>query len=376
MEEILNKVKLKYIKLNDPFFDSLKKDYQKIAFEKWFLKKANEESEAYVNFDKNKNIIVFLMLQIKEEREDDINPIQNKQKRIKISTLKIDDKIKNQRISEILIDIIFSKMNQENINEAYITLFKEKQKELYDLLINWGFKETGKKGNEVVLTKFRYISLNDVKKDYMWYFDQENFKNYKNSDWYVISLESQYHDKLLPKNELKNVKSTAKEFNISSISITKTYITGFRYIKLPKIGDFILEYRKSNKDPKIYKSAITGIGIIIDIKDGRNLDFNKWKSFIGNTSVFNDEELKYQYYEKKRKIVIKFLHIFSFGEGKNINYQTLQNNNLLQELKYPFAYPLRNKEIIINIIRKKLGLFSFNENFNVNSSTTSWKYKK
>jgi hypothetical protein len=34
MEEILNKVKLKYIKLNDPFFDSLKKDYQKIAFEK------------------------------------------------------------------------------------------------------------------------------------------------------------------------------------------------------------------------------------------------------------------------------------------------------------------------------------------------------
>jgi hypothetical protein len=100
------------------------------------LKKANEESEAYVNFDKNKNIRVFLMLQIKEEREDDINPIQNKQKRIKISTLKIDDKIKNQRISEILIDIIFSKMNQENINEAYITLFKEKQKELYDLLIN------------------------------------------------------------------------------------------------------------------------------------------------------------------------------------------------------------------------------------------------
>lgn len=190
MEEILNKVKLKYIKLNDPFFDSLKKDYQKIAFEKWFLKKANEESGAYVNFDKNKNIRVFLMLQIKEEREDDINPIQNKQKRIKISTLKIDDKIKNQRISEILIDIIFSKMNQENINEAYITLFKEKQKELYDLLINWGFKETGKKGNEVVLTKFRYISLNDVKKDYMWYFDQENFKNYKNSDWYVISLES------------------------------------------------------------------------------------------------------------------------------------------------------------------------------------------
>jgi hypothetical protein len=81
--------------------------------------------------------------------------------------------------------------------------------------------------------------------------------------------------------------------------------------------------------------------------------------------------LKYQYYEKKRKIIIKFLHIFSFGEGKNINYQTLKNNNLLQKLEYPFAYPLQNKKVIINIIQKKLGLFNFNENFNINSSATS-----
>ncbi|AHK22345.1 hypothetical protein X271_00239 [Candidatus Hepatoplasma crinochetorum Av] len=40
------------------------------------------------------------------------------------------------------------------------------------------------------------------------------------------------------------------------------------------------------------------------------INFNKWKSFIGNTSIFNEEELKYQHYKNNRKIIIKFLHIF------------------------------------------------------------------
>jgi hypothetical protein len=55
-------------------------------------------------------------------------------RRLKISTLKIADSGKSQRLSEAMMNIIFSRMDLENIEEAYVTLFKEKQNVLYQVL--------------------------------------------------------------------------------------------------------------------------------------------------------------------------------------------------------------------------------------------------
>ncbi|WP_338984496.1 hypothetical protein [Spiroplasma endosymbiont of Diplazon laetatorius] len=170
--EILKKIKLKDLKLSDIFFDTLRNDYGKMDFESWFNKKASEDCEAYVKFDDFQNIKAFLMLQIKYEIEEDIEPKQIIGKRIKISTLKIDDSIKSQRLSEAIINIIFSEMENNNINEAYVTLFKEKQKILYNVLESWGFIETGVKNNEIVMSKFTDQKMDTVKKNYKWYFNQ------------------------------------------------------------------------------------------------------------------------------------------------------------------------------------------------------------
>lgn len=249
--EILEKINLNKINLDDSFFDSLKEDYK--DFEKWFLKKKSENLEAYVKFDDNKNIKIFLMLQIKNKIEKDIKPLQTKIERIKISTFKIDEKYKYKRFSEALINIIFTKMDEENINECYVSLFEEKQNKLYKILLSWGFIETGKKDKEIVLTKFKNRPTISIKENYKWYFNEEIFKNYKDSNYYLIPFESKYHDKLFPDNKLWKTSNKAKEFNISSISITKTYLSKTTYIKIPKKGDFLLEYRKSDIPPANFK---------------------------------------------------------------------------------------------------------------------------
>ena len=61
----IKKKRLKEINLNDTFFDTLKTDYS--GFENWYLKKANNEEEAYVLEDDG--IQGFLYL--KEEHEED-----------------------------------------------------------------------------------------------------------------------------------------------------------------------------------------------------------------------------------------------------------------------------------------------------------------
>lgn len=362
--EVLKKVKLKNLRLGDGFFDSLKEDYGKNNFEKWFNKKAKDDFEAYVKFDNFQNIKAFLMLQIKDEIEDDIIPSQSNKKRIKISTLKIDESNKSQRLSESIINIIFLEMEKNNIDESYITLFKEKQKLLYNILSSWGFSETGTKNSEVVMTKFSYKIMDTVKKNYKWYFNEPILNLYKNSNFYIIPLEDVYHDKLLPDNKLLNVENTSKEFDTSSISISKTYISKINYKTLPKNGDFLLEYRMSNRAPKTFNSVVTGVGIVNEIYDGRNMQqLDEWLKLVGNTSVFTVEELKEQF-NLGRKIVIKFFHILSFGERNNVTHKWFKENNLWPRNFYLPAHPIENKEQIYKLILERLKNY---ENFNVNT---------
>ncbi|QBQ07272.1 hypothetical protein SGLAD_v1c00710 [Spiroplasma gladiatoris] len=96
------------------------------------------------------------MMQIKNDVEKDINLIQIYLKCLKISTFKIDKSSKSQRISEAIINIIFIIIQEKNISEAYITLYKNKQILLHRILESWGFVETGQKNQEVVMTKFNY----------------------------------------------------------------------------------------------------------------------------------------------------------------------------------------------------------------------------
>ena len=121
MKDIIIKNKLlKEIDYDNPFFDSLRKDYYN--FDNWFINKQNNNEKAYVTY-KNNKITSFMLLKIEKEDElylDFITPFP-KGYRLKICTFKVIDINKN--IGKSFIKIINDYAKENNIKEIYTTVY-------------------------------------------------------------------------------------------------------------------------------------------------------------------------------------------------------------------------------------------------------------
>ena len=137
--------KFSEINLNDPFFDSLKSDYpgnaSSTGFSVWFAKKAQEGRTALV-FNDEQGLGAFIC--IKNENE----PIELKSgilaacNRIKISTMKIAERFRGQRLGEGAIGLVLWKWQKSGTDEIYVTAF-DKQDLLISQLEKFGFNKVG-----------------------------------------------------------------------------------------------------------------------------------------------------------------------------------------------------------------------------------------
>lgn len=123
--KVLNVQKIKFgkINLNDSFFDSLKEDY--VGFDKWFLKKYDEE--AYITINSNNGMLLsFLYLKVEDENENynNISPLFKPKRRLKVGTFKV---ISNGfRLGERFIKIIFDNALKNRVQEIYVTIFDKR----------------------------------------------------------------------------------------------------------------------------------------------------------------------------------------------------------------------------------------------------------
>lgn len=125
------------IDLNQPFFDSLRKDYD--GFDTWFKNKQMQNVQAYITKNKKDKITSFLMLKEEGMCENYSNfekPFQPA-KRIKICTFKVEDT--GKKIGELFMKIIMQEAIEKEVDEIYITTF-EKQAALLSLLKQNGFQ--------------------------------------------------------------------------------------------------------------------------------------------------------------------------------------------------------------------------------------------
>ncbi len=152
--KVLNVQKLKFgrINLEDNFFESLKEDYK--GFDKWFIKKYDEEAYITVNSN-NRLLLSFLYLKIEKNDENyyDITPSFSPKKRLKVGTFKV---INNGfRLGERFMKVIFDNALKNQVDEIYVTIYdkRDEQKRLIDLLEIWGFVHWGKKNEELVYVR-------------------------------------------------------------------------------------------------------------------------------------------------------------------------------------------------------------------------------
>ena len=153
------------INLNDPFFDSLKADYpgseNSTGFVEWFRKKAEDRRTALV-FEDEDGVGAFLGLKPEAEgivlTDRTLPSIQ----RMKISTIKISERYRGQRIGEGAVGMALWKWQQAAHDEIYVTVF-DKHADLIALFEKYGFNHIGynRNGERVYLRSRKAIDFSD-----------------------------------------------------------------------------------------------------------------------------------------------------------------------------------------------------------------------
>ncbi|WP_433811381.1 PIN domain-containing protein [Flavobacterium johnsoniae] len=339
--KVLNVQKLKFgrINLDDDFFTSLKEDYA--GFDKWFIKKFDEE--AYITVNSNNGLLLsFLYLKVenKEEIYSDIEPAFTSKKRLKVGTFKV---INNGfRLGERFMKIIFDNALKNNVEEIYVTIFdkRDEQRRLIDLLEIWGFVLWGKKKNELV-----YVRDFSKKTDKKFLKQCYPFIS-RNNNNFIVPIYPDYHTELLPDSILntESPEEFIEDFPHRN-GVNKVYVSR-AMPPHPIEGDILIFYRTGG----YYKSVISTIGVVQEAK----YDFEDEEDFVlycRKSSVFPEDQLRAMWnYSQTKPFVLKFLYVYSFPH--RINMKELIDLQVLSGVNdAPRGFKQITKEQFNNILK-------------------------
>lgn len=336
--------------LDDVFFDSLKIDYPGTAsstgFVEWFKKKSKDGSTALV-FEDEVGVGAFVVLKKEEEEivlQDGMLPAK---KRIKISTFRIAERYRRQRIGEGAIGLLLWKWQQSIAEEVYVTVFA-KHTTLISQFERFGFQKRGvnTNGENVYVKNRKQIDFSDPYKSFPFIKDDFDYAGY-------IIIDDNYHDTMFAYSELANTASLQTKISSSvSNGLSKIYV-GQAPIPNYRVGEPVLVYRRYTKGAgKRYRSCVTSFCIVTDVIQAKTnnrylMSFDELKMRIGNKSVFNENELMEKYNSFKNVTVIELLYYGYFGAGNNVNMDWLsQNGYWAAQNQYPTEVRLSKNQFI------------------------------
>ncbi len=316
--------KFSHINLKDPFFDTLKNDYPEFEGS-WFPKGIQENREALV-FSDEVGLGAFIAL--KDENE----PIMLQgvtlpaKPRIKISTLRLAERFRGQRLGEGALGLILWKWQHSKKEEVYLTVFPQ-HTDLIAQVERFGFVAAGinHRGERVYIRSRLRIDFSDPYKSFP--FISPSFEK----GGYLI-IEEGYHDTLFPYSDLQNVFQERLEADAAN-GVSKVYI-GQLWQPHYNIGEPVFIYRKyMGATGKRYRSCLTSFCVITGVvaikRDNRPLcSFEEFSHLIGNKSIFSSVELADKYNNDRNVTVIQMLYCGYFGAGNNINLAWLDDHSL------------------------------------------------
>ena len=344
MAGIFSLRKFSDINLSDPFFESLKSDYQgseKTAeFNTWFNNKAREGRTALV-FDDDEGLGAFIAIKPEaEEIELDEGTLPAIQ-RLKISTFLIAPRFRGQRLGEGALGLVLWKWQDFGYDEVYVTVYDSHQ-DLIGQLTKFGFTLAGHRDGESVYVKDRNrIDYSDPYKSFPFIdpsFDEAGY----------LVVNDFFHDTLFPYSELKR-NSLPKVILDVSNGLSKIYIGSPTSQLGFKAGDPVFVYRKhTGPTGRGHKSCVTTFCMVKDIvwikENGKaNMTYEAYMSRIGNKSVYEPLELQNQYNNEKSLVLIELIYYGFFGGGNNINWYWLKNNGCWGD-GYPTSQKLSHEQ--------------------------------
>lgn len=297
------------IALEDPFFDSLRANYE--SFDDWFRRKASAGEVALVYYD-GATLLDFLYL--KEENEalllDGIT--LPPKKRLKVGTFKIERRGTNrgERFMKRILDVAIIK----DIPEVYVTMFDdtEELQHLRSFFEQYGFSEVGRKSHpngrsESVLVRNMSVHTGDIVQDYP-------FVNRTQGKKYLLAIKPDYHTKLFPDSILKTEHYDILQDVSPTNSINKIYICWMRGVDQLKYGDKLIIHRTTdNQGPALYRSVATSLCTVSEVKTIRNFSsVDEFVRYTNRYSIFNETELRHWFHTKPDFAVFKMEYNLAF----------------------------------------------------------------
>lgn len=178
------------IDVTDPFFDSLKRDYEGFETE-WFPKCAREGRQALV-FSDEYGLGAFVAM----KRENEPVMLKNGEypaaPRLKVCTLLLAERFRGQRLGEGAIGLVLWKWQELKLDEVYVTVYPS-HTDLIGQLRKFGFIAIGYNPNgELVFIRSRKsIDFSDPYKSFP-------FVNPKFEKGGYLIVEDNFHDTLFP----------------------------------------------------------------------------------------------------------------------------------------------------------------------------------
>lgn len=332
------------IDLNDVFFDSLKLDYP--DFSDWFVRKSNEGRKAIIMEDE-KGVHAFLALKREEENISLTDKVLPKIKRLKISTLKIDDAVGKQRLGEGIVGVALWYWQTSKTDEVYVTSFP-KQEKLIGLLKRFGFVEYGTNENgEIVLVKNR----NNI--NYSNAYLSFPFLSPFAKKAGILPINDYFHDRLFPYSESSLTSLDIEEVTAGN-GITKVYLGSPYTTTHYSEGDIVGIYRKYTGDgPKGNKSAITSFCTITKVTIVKQrgcvrIPLEQYLKDTGNKTVFSESELR-EIYKKDNVVMLEMTYNGFFDKGCNVSYWSLKNEGLFEDYPYKIVYTIDQMKQILKM---------------------------
>lgn len=340
--KVLNVQKKQFgcIGLSDPFFNSLKEDYD--GFEKWFLRKYDEKAYITINSENNR-LLSFLYLKVEDEDEDyfSISPPFPKKRRLKVGTFKV---ISNGfRLGERFLKIIFDNALKMHVHEIYVTIYNKRieQQRLIDLLQEWGFYFWGTKGEELVYVRDFAPNYNKEKLKHCFPYVSRRSRSY------LVAIHPDYHTELLPDSILNTESPGDYIENFPHRNcINKVYVS-HAFGPYPQAGDIIIFYRTGG----YHKSVISTLGVVVETNSSLNSE-EEFISYCRKKSVFSENELREKWNcGRSKPIVISFLCVYTFPH--RINMAKLIDLGILKGINdAPRGFKLISSEQLNLILRE------------------------
>ncbi len=320
------------INLKDPFFDSLRANYE--GFDDWFNNKASSGAKALVYYN-DAALLDFLYLKDENEALQLDGTTLPPKRRLKVGTFKIDRRGTNrgERFMKRILDIAII----YDFPEVYVTMFDDTGElmHLRHFFERYGFVEVGRKPHangrsESVLLRDMTSHVGDMVKDYP-------FVDRTQGNKYLLAIKPEYHTKLFPDSILRTEHYEILQDVSPTNSINKIYICWMKGVDQLRSGDKLIIYRTSDGvGAAKYRSVVTSVCSVLEIKTIRDFaDIDEFVQYTNRYSIFNETELRKWYHSKPHFVVIKVLYNLAFKK-KVIRKELIEQVGLQEDAYWGF----------------------------------------